>query len=459
MQQDNDQVDAQNEQNHRSAVESGRKNPFAGLNRNLALLFSGRALRSLAQGYLVIIVPLYMAQLGFTAVQLGILFTASSIASALLSAAVGILSDRFGRKTFLILISLLMVGGGLFFALSSNFIVLVLAGALGTIGRGGGAGSGGAWGPYYPAEQALVSEHTSDRARTSIFGMLSFVGVIGGAIGSLAATIPDLLHAHLSYSLLSGYRTLFLFTVVLGCLMVVITLPIHEQPRSQRLSSKAQRQQKSGASKEMPERPRFMGLSRPSWKLVARFMITNTTNGLAIGVLGPFISYWFYRRYGASSDALGELFFLINLAAALPYLLAGPLSRRLGAVNTVVLTRGVSVILLALTPLMPTFFLAALVYLLRMIANTLSNPVRQSYLMGVIPLDERASAAGLSNMPSQAAASVSPTIAGYLMDAVSLNISLEFASVLQGINAVLYYVFFHNVHPPEEHRHTSMKSE
>lgn len=163
------------------------------LNRDLLLLFSGRGLRSLAQGYLAVIVPLYLAQLGFDAVHLGILFTASAVASAVLAAAVGFLSDRFGRKTFLILISLLMAGGGLVFALSGNFLVLVLAGALGTIGRGGGAGSGGAWGPYYPAEQALIAEHADNTHRTTIFGALSFVGVLTGAVGSLLAYLPALL--------------------------------------------------------------------------------------------------------------------------------------------------------------------------------------------------------------------------------------------------------------------------
>jgi MFS family permease len=420
------------------------------LNRDLALLFGGRGLRSIAQGYLAVIVPLYMAQLGFNAEHIGVLFTASAIASALLAAAVGILSDRFGRKMFLILISLLMAGGGLFFALSGNFIVLVLAGALGTIGRGGGAGSGGAWGPYYPAEQALVSEHASDRQRTSIFGMLSFVGVLAGAIGSLISTIPDFLHAHLSYSLITGYRILFLLTVLLGIVMALVTLPIHERRGEQERHSQVKQVSGNERVSSKNKSNTFMGLSRPSWSLVARFMITNTTNGLAIGVLGSFMVYWFYRRYGASSSAIGELFFLINLAAALPYLLAGRLARKLGAVNTVVITRVVSVLLLAATAMMPTFLLAASLYLLRMIFNTLSNPIRQSYLMGVIPAAERASAAGLSNMPSQVAASISPSVAGYLMQEVSLNISLELAAVLQGINALLYYSFFRNIHPPEE---------
>lgn len=426
----------------------------AWLSRDLTLLFAGRGLRSLSQGYLAIIVPLYLARLGFSAEQLGVVFTASAITSALLAAAVGILSDRFGRKTFLILISLLMAAGGVVFALSGNFAVLVVAGALGTIGRGGGAGSGGAFGPYYPAEQPLIAEHASDDNRTTVFGVLSFVGVLGGAIGSLLALVPAALQSIARLPLLDGYRVLFLLTVVVGAAMVVVVVPVHEGHAHTVPARRAAGGEPSDIGiTAVPSQPvgrRVLGLSRPSWNLVARFMITNFTNGLAVGMLGPFIVYWFYRRFGVDAAELGTLFFLINLAAALPYLLAGRLARRLGAVNTVVVTRTASVILLATVAVMPTYPLAAAVFLVRMAANTLSNPVRQSYLMGVITPAERSSAAGFANLPSQVATSLSPSLAGYLFQQVALALPVEFAAALQGLNTVLYYTFFHNVRPPEE---------
>ncbi len=111
-------------------------------------LFGGRALRSISQASLAIIVPLSLAWLGLSALQIGVLFSAGAIASALLAAAVGLLSDHLGREPLLILIALLSVGGGLGFAFSGSYTVLAIAGALGTIGRGGGAGSGGAMGPF-----------------------------------------------------------------------------------------------------------------------------------------------------------------------------------------------------------------------------------------------------------------------------------------------------------------------
>ena len=179
-------------------------------------------------------------------------------------------------------------------------------------------------------------------------------------------------------------------------------------------------------------------------------MVTNATNGLALGFLGPITVYWFYRRYGVGASELGALFFIVNIAAAPTYLYAAQFARRLGAVNTVVFTRLVSVVFLALMPVMPVYPLASALYVVRMILNTLSIPVRQSYLMGVVRRQERATAAGISNLPTQITSSLGPTIGGYIMQSVALDLPLELAAVFQCINAVLYYLFFRGIKPPEE---------
>jgi MFS family permease len=418
------------------------------LNHDLQYLLAGRALRSLAQGYLLIIVPLYLSLLGYDAEHLGILFGASALTSALLVAAIGVLSDRFGRKTLLIVISLMTAAGGVVFAVSSNFVVLVAGAALGTIGRGGGIGSGGAWGPYYPAEQALIAEQAADHQRTTVFGALSFVGVIASAVGSLLAHAPQLMQRMAGTTLVEGYRTLFALTVVLGIAMALVILPVRE---SHRYPAHAEPRPR-GPHPQPPASRRIFGvaLSHESWSLIGRFMITSSVQGLAVGMLGPFVVYWFYRRYGVNAGTLGTLFFFVNLIVALPYLLAGRLARRMGAVSAVVWTRAVAIVLLFVMAVMPTFGLAALVFAVRTIFNTLGLPVRQSYLMGVVRPNERASAAGLANFPINATGAVSPYFAGVMMEHVALSLPLEIAALLMGINTTLYYFFFRNIRPPEE---------
>lgn len=424
------------------------------LNRNLACLFAGRALRSASQAYLVIVVPLYLAALGYSGVHLGLMFAIVAGASAVLSALTGFLSDRFGRKALVILLSLMTAAGGIVFVFSTNFVVLTIAAAIGTIGRGGGAGSAGAFGPYYPAEQPLIAEQMADYLRTTVFGALSFVAVLGGALGSLLASAPRLVHNLFGLPIVDGYRGLFALTGLIGLAMAAVVMPVTETHRPTARRRGAPHDAASPPPDSTAETAHsgrlILGLSRPSWRLIWRFMATSATNGFAVGMLGPLLVYWFYRRYGATAADIGELYFVLNLVAAAPYLLAGRMAAYFGSVRAVVLCRGTASVLLAALVLMPNFWLAGVLYGARMIFNTLSIPVRQSFLMGVIPPSERSSAAGMASFPAQVGASISPYLAGYLMDQVSLDLPMELSAMLQGLYVVLYYVFFRNVRPPEE---------
>lgn len=412
-------------------------------NRDLGWLFVLRILRSIPKGYLGIILPLYLALLGYSAVALGTLLAFSALAAALISMLTGVLSDRFGRKTLIAIISLLFAVGGVGFAFARSFFWIVTFAAIGSIGRGG-ALAGGAWGPFYPAVQALVAEESSDYDRTTVFGVFSFVGVMAGAIGSLMAGLPTLTRHAVGLSELETYRGLFILSGFLGVVMAFAIMPVRER---RPVAAEA-----FGAARHEPAVAvtRTLGLSRESWHLVLRFMITNSTNGLAIGMLGPFVVYWFYRRFGASSGELAGVFFIINLVSSIPYLAAGRIALMLGSVRAVVITRTISTVLLFGVVMVPTFGLAAILYGVRALFNLLSIPVRQSYLMGVIDPAERASASGFASFPSQVTSAIGPYLAGYFMEHLALALPLEFAAAMQGLNTFLFWIFFRNVYPPEE---------
>jgi MFS family permease len=402
------------------------------LTRDIALLLCGRALRSLSLGYLTVLVPVYLAREGYAATRVGVLFTAGAIGSMLLTASVGLFADRIGRKPILIALGLLSAVAALTFALTESYPILLVAAALGTIGRGGGAGSSGAFGPYYPAEQPLITEKVADRDRTHVFGMVSVVGVLAGALGALIATVPTLLHRFFALPEIDGDRALFVCAAVLGVAMALVILPVSETAPPPRAPGKPRRLQPA--------------TKRVLW----RFAVTNATNGLAVGMLGPVLVYWFHVRFGATAAQLGSLYFVANLLAAPSNLAAGRVARRLGTVRAVVILRMVALLLMAAMALVPTFLVAAVLFLLRTQVNTMSGPMRQSFLMGMVPPEDRSAAAGLSNLPLQIFSSAGPTIAGQLMQSVWVSLPLELAAGLQAVNTVLYHIFFHHMRLPEE---------
>ena len=172
-------------------------------------------------------------------------------------------------------------------------------------------------------------------------------------------------------------------------------------------------------------------------------------------MFGPFVAYWFYRRYGVGVGEIGVLFAAINFVTAFSSLSAAGLARRYGLVRTMTAVRAIQAILLVPMVLMPNFELAGAIYLIRMVVQRIAMPLRQSYVLAMAHPEERASLAALSNVPSQFAMAASPTLAGYLFDEVSLSLPFELTAVLQMLNAGMFWGFFHNL-PPEEERVTSL---
>src|SRR5579875_1334004 len=267
----------------------GSENPAPGSMRALAPLLWGRFLRSATQGCLGVIVPLSMLAHGYRASAVGVLLTAAVAGGAALTLVVGVIADRIGRKPVLVACGGLSAVGATLFALHSPFIVLVIAAIVGTIGQGGGVAAGGAFGPYYPAEQALIAELAGDQLRTQAFARLSLIGAVGGIIGTAATGVVE-------------SDTLFWATAGASLLMALVVLPVPERrTRTVRIAAR-------------------MPLSRETAALLARFIVTNATNGLAIGFLGPILVLWFHVRYGVGAGAIAVLYAAINALSVLSYL-------------------------------------------------------------------------------------------------------------------------------------------
>jgi predicted MFS family arabinose efflux permease len=77
-------------------------------------------------------------------------------------------------------------------------------------------------------------------------------------------------------------------------------------------------------------------------------------------------------------------------------------------------------------------------------------PARQSYVMAVVPPEERAAAASVTNVPRSLAAALAPVPAGMMLDASSLGWPLMSAGVLKALYDLLVLIQFRSVKPADE---------
>ena len=149
------------------------------MNRNIVTLFSTRIIRLFCYGFLSVILALYLAQVGLSERQIGLLFTLTLAGDAGISLWLTTSADRFGRKRTLIVGALLMLGAGVVFIVTHNILLLLAAAIIGVISP-----SGNEIGPFLSVEQAALTQLLPNEKRTQTFAWYNLVGSFATATGA-----------------------------------------------------------------------------------------------------------------------------------------------------------------------------------------------------------------------------------------------------------------------------------
>src|SRR4051812_50169266 len=150
-------------------------------------LIAARALRDFGDGFVAVLLPVYLAALGLDVFEIGVVATAALFGSALTTLAIGWLGARIDQRVLLVAASALMVASGIAFALASTAGLVLLVAFVGTINPSAGSVS-----IFVPIEHAVLSRQVAAAGRTAMFARYGLVGAMAAALGALAAASPDL---------------------------------------------------------------------------------------------------------------------------------------------------------------------------------------------------------------------------------------------------------------------------
>lgn len=394
------------------------------LTRDGYLLVAARGLRMFAYGFLSVILALYLAALGFSIVQIGLLFTVALAGGAVTTVLVTLWADRWGRRRWLIISALLMAVAGAAFAVSELYWVLLLFAALGTVSP-----SGQEVGPFQPLEQASLSQTLLEPGKALPYAWYNLSGSLAAALGALVAGLVPTALTAAGLAPLEAQRALIWAFAGTGLALAGVFALLSAAVEVPSTASVARAILRPGL-----HRSRGIVL-----RLSALFGVDALAGGLVVQSL---VAYWFNQRFGIGLELLGPIFFGTNLFSAISYLAAARLAERFGLLNTMVFTHLPSNILLALVPLMPTWQLAALLLLTRHLLSQMDVPTRQAYTMILVAPEERAAAAGLTGAVRPAASSVAPLIAGLTLQTAALGLPFILAGGLKAAyDLTLWFTF------------------
>ena len=404
---------------------------FADLQRDIVVLMASRGIRAFAFSYLGVVFAIYLSQLGYSTVTIGLVISTASASGAVLTALWGFLSDRFGRKKILMLLAALTVVSNLIYVFFSHLVFILSAVIIANVGAGGSGGGGQGGGPFNPVEQALLAEKCTPENRNRIFSTNAFVGSLMGSLGALLSGLPQYLQESWGWQSVVSYKPLFALTILFSVILIFAYSTINEQhvPRKREKTNR-RRTARSG--------------------FVTKIALLGMVDNLGAGLVGPLISYWFFRRFGVELKSLGFMFFLSYFFAALSFLAAPVLARHMGVVKTMAFSHGLASLIYLFLPLAPSFSIAAAMTVVRSFLAYMDNPLRSSFIMGIVRPEDRGSAAGITTLSRHVPVAVSPTLSAYLMQSFSLNVPIFIGGFLQLFHDCVFYFLFRDVKPPEE---------
>lgn len=357
---------------------------------------------------------------------MGLVITLMGVSTFASSIPFGIAADKYGRKRLLVLGNVMASVVIAVFALTTNTAILLAAAVV----------EGTAEGAFSGSVNALLAEKASDERRTSLFSLYGFVSGIAFGVGSFIIPIVVVLE-------LVGFTTVeshVLLYVILAGVSLASTFIILKVTESGRLKKTA------ATLREL--------LPKKSRGTIAKFVLTGAIIAFGAGMIVPLMSAWLKAQYGISDAVSGPILGVANIVIGIATLAAPPLAKRIGLINAIVLTQGVSTLFMFATPLSPNFATASFVYTLRAFLMNMANPLQQSMIMGLVAEDERGTASGLSGALWRLPNALSSYIGAFLIGAGLLAAPFFLAGLFYIASIVLFWMFFRRTRMPEESTHT-----
>ncbi len=402
------------------------------VSRDGKLLLTARIVRTFSYGFLSIILAIYLKLMGFNEIFIGIVLTATLVNSVIFNLFASFYADKIGRKKILIIYAILMAISGAIFLVTNNYVALIASALIGTINV-----TGTEVGAFLSIEQAILPQTVNDnRKRNSIFAIYNMVGTFAMSAGVLLSGLPQYIQKLYGLNQVESIRILFLFYSM--CAVIVIGIYLF-------LSKKIE------LDPNIAKTASVRTISPKSKGIVAKLSSLFAVDSFAGGfVIQSIVSFWFFSKFGADLTTLSYIFSIAGALTAFSFLFATKIASRIGLINTMVFTHVPSNILLILLAFAPTFPLAIGLYLARMSLSQMDVPTRQSYIVAVVNEDERIAAAGITNTSRNIAQAVSPSLAGAIIQSLSLSAPFVVGGLLKIVYDIGVYVSFRKIKPPEE---------
>ena len=392
------------------------------------LLLTPRIIQSFARSALVVLLAIYLEKQGLSTAKIGIFFTAGLAGGTFFAFILALKGDRLGRRRVMVYLTLAASLPGFALFATDDFLMLCTFAFLGSLAIGGGGGD-----PLQIMERAAMPETVTPEKRTDLFAIAAIFRNAASALGALSAGLPIIFQSAFGWGEVDSFKPIMLgyaILVALSAVMYALLSPKVTVAKPPKWVNPA----------TLPHRGVIFRLS-------GLFALDSFGHGL---VLESLVSLWFHNEFGLSIGSLAFLWFGWHLITASSFWIAARLAARIGHVNTIVFAHLPSNLFLIALPFAPTAWVAILLWQIRSFFQLMDSPVRNSYIVGIVPSEERVAMSAYTSISQTGATSVTPTVAGALWGVGSAAIPFVSAGIIRVTYDLLLWYIFHNLKTEEE---------
>lgn len=380
----------------------------------VSIILTGAAL-----GIYRLLFNFYVLSLGLDANVVGQLTSTNSMTALLLAVPMGYVADLLGRKKAFIV-------GGLAVCLSiAGMVVWPAKGALFAMSILSGAAQGLSAVTMSP----FLLENSGPEERTYLFSLASGAQMTASFAGnSIGGNLPTWVARQQGF--LPTSSAAYAGALAIVALVATVGLAPFFFMRLPKLKK----------TEKALFAPFAYAAKEP--KLLSKMILPMLVTSIGAGLLMPFMNVFFRVVYHQPDPVIGTIMAWGALAMGVGLMIAPPIADRMGKIQLVVVTQGLSIPFLAALGYAPWFWLSGTAFYVRIALMNMSGPVYQTFVMERVEAGARATVASLVSMANSFGWAFSPSISGWLQVRYGFGPVFACVLVLYTLAVYLYWKFF-----------------
>ncbi|MCB5251042.1 MAG: MFS transporter [Candidatus Cloacimonadales bacterium] len=384
--------------------------------KNAKLFLIGGIFNGIGLSVFSLLFNLYLKEHGFSESQIGQVLSWGSLGSALVAIPAAMLLERVHVKKILIY-STILACFAYFFSIFSKTLSLIFAfmffaNSFITV--------------YRVSIAPFFMRNSNKEERIYLFSVNSALSMLSQLIGFvIGGYLPKAIMKFGLSSDLSFAYEVALYISIAGTMLSIFPFISIKQAA-------------------IPKNPTnmFAKIKNYNWHIITRLMIPKVLVGFGAGLVIPFMNLYFKNEYNLESDTIGIFFSVMQVFLFLGMMSAPYLTKKLGMMQSIVLTELLSIpfmFILAMSRYLP---LAVIAFIMRGTLMNMNLPISSNFEMELVKPYEQPFTNAISTFGWQGAWTFSAWAGGQIIEKYSFAFSFYVTIVAYFLSAATYYYFF-----------------